>query len=106
MKKQFLFTLCTLLLGISIYATPLHAEMLSKQHKDKLPQHESFEANQMYNRLDEIKRMDKKKLSTQDKKQLRQEVKMLKSNLSTLQDGVYLSVGALVIIILLLLLLL
>lgn len=106
MKKQYPFTLFTFLLCTSLYATPLRAETTSLLNKDKLPQQESFEANRIYSRLDEIKAMEKSKLSALEKKQLRHEVKSLKSNLATLNGGVYLSVGAIIVIILLLLLLL
>jgi hypothetical protein len=74
--------------------------------KDKTTKNESAEAKVLLSRLDEIKAMDKSKLSSQEKKQLRKEVRTLKTNLATINGGVYLSVGAIIIIILLLILLL
>ncbi len=67
---------------------------------------ESAEANAMIARLHEIKAMDKSQMSKQEKKQLRKEVRILKTNITQLGGGVYLSVGAIIIILLLLILLL
>ena len=50
--------------------------------------------------------MDKSKMSSPEKRQLRKEVRTIKSTLNVLGEGVYLSVGAIIIIILLLILLL
>lgn len=57
-------------------------------------------------RLDEINAMDKSNLSRVERKQLRKEVRSIKSALAINNGGVYLSVGAIVIIVLLLILLL
>lgn len=57
-------------------------------------------------RLDEIKAMDKSELNSSEKKALRKEVKAIKSTLRSTGNGIYLSVGAIIIIILLLILLL
>ena len=61
-------------------------------------------AQQIENRLLEIRDMDKSNLSRTDKKELRKEVKGLKKEAR--HAGIYLSVGAIIIIILLLILLL
>jgi hypothetical protein len=63
-------------------------------------------AQQLLNRLEEIKDMDKSELSGSEKKELRKEVKGIKKEMKTISGGVYLSVGAIIIIILLLILLL
>ncbi len=60
----------------------------------------------MYNRLEEIKAMDKSSMTFSEKKALRKEVRTIKANLRSSNSGVYLSVGAIIIIILLLILLL
>lgn len=59
-------------------------------------------------RLEEIKSMTKKELSREEKKELRKEVKSIKKEMkvTAARNGVYLSVGAIIIIILLLILLL
>ena len=57
-------------------------------------------------RLVEIKEMDKSNLTSAEKKALRKEVRATKAYLAENGNGVYLSVGAIIIIILLLILLL
>lgn len=60
----------------------------------------------MLNRLEEIKKMDKSGLTRIEKKELRAEVKGIKKSLKASRNGIYLSIGAIIIIILLLILLL
>jgi phosphoglycerol transferase MdoB-like AlkP superfamily enzyme len=60
----------------------------------------------MYNRLEEIKAMDKSSMTSVEKKELRKEVRTIKATLRSSNSGIYLSVGAIIIIILLLILLL
>ena len=50
--------------------------------------------------------MDKSNLNSSEKKELRKEVKAIKKTLKSTGNGVYLSIGAIIIIILLLILLL
>ncbi len=57
-------------------------------------------------RLREIKDMDIQSLSRSEKKELRKEVKGIKREMKANNNGIYLSVGAIIIIILLLILLL
>ncbi len=57
-------------------------------------------------RLDEIKTIDKSTLTSPEKKELRKEVRAIKASLKSTGNGVYLSVGAIIIIVLLLILLL
>jgi hypothetical protein len=67
---------------------------------------EQMIANAMINRLEQIKSMDKSNMTRVEKKELRKEVKSIKANLRSTGNGVYLSVGAIIIIVLLLILLL
>lgn len=60
----------------------------------------------LLNRLKEIKDMDKSNLSRVEKKALRKEVKEIKATMKASSNGVYLSIGAIIIIILLLILIL
>ena len=60
----------------------------------------------LLNRLNEIKKMDKSSLMRAEKKELRTELKSLKKEMKKSTQGLYLSVGAIIIIILLLILLL
>lgn len=64
------------------------------------------EVKTMLNRLEEIKTMDKSSMTSAEKKELRVEVKTIKAELRSTNNGVYLSVGAILIIILLLIILL
>jgi hypothetical protein len=57
-------------------------------------------------RLEEIKAIDKSDLTRIEKKELRKEVREIKSTLKASGNGVYLSIGAIIIIVLLLILLL
>ena len=61
-------------------------------------------AKQIETRLVEIRNMDKTNMTKAEKKDLRKEVKGLKKEAAT--QGIYLSIGAVIIIILLLILLL
>lgn len=74
--------------------------------KEKIKVEESAEAKAMVNRLNEIKAMDKSEMSSREKKELRKEVRTLKTNLAQIGGGVYLSAGAIIIILLLLIILL
>ncbi len=67
---------------------------------------ESAEAKALTLRLEEINAMDKSKLTTPEKRQLRKEVRSIKKRAAELGGGVYISVGALLIVIILLILLL
>lgn len=60
----------------------------------------------MYDRLEVIKKTDKSEMTRVEKKELRKEVRSIKSELKSRNGGVYLSVGAIIIIVLLLIILL
>ena len=60
----------------------------------------------LLNRLNEIKNMDKSNLTRADKKALRSEVKAIKGEMKKSSNGIYLSIGAIIIIVLLLILIL
>ena len=59
-------------------------------------------AKVLLSRLEEIKALDKSKLTSAEKKQLRKEVKSSKKELDDLGGGVYISVGAIILILVLL----
>ena len=69
--------------------------------------HESDEvkAARLTERLEQIKAMDHKSLSRDERKALRRDVRAIKEEMAAMRGGVYLSVGAIIIIILLLILL-
>jgi hypothetical protein len=67
---------------------------------------ENAEVKAMIDRLNEIKAMDKSKLSSAEKKDLRKEVKSIRSNLKDVSGGIYISGAAVIVIVVLLLILL
>ncbi|HZI68278.1 MAG: hypothetical protein ACTHNG_03740 [Ginsengibacter sp.] len=83
------------------FVTPTFATNVTPVKKE-VPK--EVRAQQIENRLIEIRNMDKSNLSRADKKELRKEVKGLKKEAR--HAGIYLSVGAIIIIVLLLILLL
>lgn len=70
------------------------------------PKTEDPKAQQLIQRLYEIKAINKSELTSEEKKNLRMEVKEIKKEMKAISGGVYLSVGAIIIVILLLILLL
>lgn len=82
--------------------TPLFAANNNPVPKTETPK--EVLAKQIETRLVEIKNMDKTNLTSAEKKDLKKEVKDLRKQAK--QNGIYLSVGAIIIIILLLILLL
>jgi predicted PurR-regulated permease PerM len=67
---------------------------------------EDSRPQQLLQRLQDIKSMNKSELTRTERKELRNEVKEIRKEARTISGGVYLSAGAIIIIILLLLLLL
>ena len=67
---------------------------------------DSLTANSLIARLQEIKAIDKSKLSSAEKKELRKETRNIKKHLRDISGGVYISAGALILIVLLIVLLL
>ena len=92
------------MITLSFLLSFIPAQLSAETNKAK--KNESVEAKVLLARLDEIKAMDKSNMTWAEKKQLRKEVRTLKTNLAQVNGGVYLSVGAIIIILLLLILLL
>lgn len=63
-------------------------------------------AQQVLNRIIEIRAMDRSSMTTSEKKELRKELRQLKKESKPKKNGIYLSVGAIIVIGLLLILLL
>lgn len=105
MKKSIL-CLMTVFLSFTFIPAQLKAETepVSSSMPSSNPA-ETAKAKVLLNRLNEIKLMDKSKLNSSEKKQLRKEVRSTKKQLREMGGGIYLSVGAIIIIILLLVLL-
>ena len=81
-------------------ATPVTTTEMSNATSD------AAKTEVLLNRLNEIKNMDKSNLTRADKKALRSEVKAIKGEMKKSNNGIYLSVGAIIIIVLLLILIL
>src|SRR5689334_9250182 len=102
-KNIFQIASFAMFLALSI---PTSATMLVSPNTGLPPKTEDPRAQQLIQRLEEIKGMDKSEMTSQEKKSLRKEVRGIHKELKTISGGVYLSVGAIIIIILLLILLL
>ena len=105
MKKLTVY-LMMMVLSLSALATPMIAAEKTPTTIANNTKEVPAEVKIMLSRLDEIKAMDKSSLKSSEKKALRKEVRAIKSELRSTGNGVYFSVGAIIIIILLLILLL
>ena len=91
---------------MSLSITPMFANIPEPTTVTNTTKEMPAEVKVMLSRLEEIKKMDKSELSSSEKKSLRKEVRAIKTNLKASGNGVYLSVGAIIIIVLLLIILL
>lgn len=103
MKKLIYSVILIFTLGISSN-TVLAAE--SNKTKTELSAAQKAQLEKLVNRVEEIRNMDKSNLTRTEKRALRKELKEMKEQARSLNQGVYLSVGAIIIIILLLILIL
>ncbi|RTY88654.1 hypothetical protein [Flavobacterium sp. RSP15] len=104
--KKVTFYLMIMVLSISVLPTQMLAAEKNPNVILNTPKEVPAEVKVLLNRLDEIKAMDRSSLTSVEKKELRKEVRTIKAELKSTGNGVYLSVGAIIIIILLLILLL
>jgi hypothetical protein len=104
--KKISFYVMMIVLSLTIMPTQIFASEKNPALRSDSPKELPAEVKVMMNRLDEIKSMDKSELSSVEKKELRKEVRTIKKELKATGNGVYLSIGAILIIILLLILLL
>ncbi len=106
MKKIFLGVMMVFL---SLAFLPLQSKAATTEEPTSVPAPkpaESAEAKTLLLRLDEIKATDKSKLNSEEKKDLRKEVKSIKHSLKDIGSGVYLSGAAIILIVILLIVLL
>ena len=106
MKRFTLCIMATLFLSLFMPAQGQAAMAIVPTSMAATKTAESEEADALTARLDEIKAMDMSTMTSIEKKQLRKEVRAIKSDLRQIGGGVYISVGALILIILLLVILL
>ena len=102
MKKLIILGVISLL-ALPMMSTPIHAKVKPVSTTPATPVENPL-AQALLSRLEEIKEMDKTQLTSLERKDLRKEVKSIKRELKTMNQGVYLSVGAIIIIVLLLIL--
>jgi len=106
MKK---IVLGVMMVFLSVAFLPLQSKAATTEEPSSIPAPkpaESAEAKALIVRLDEIKATDKSKLTSEEKKDLRKEVKSIKHNLKDIGSGVYLSGAAIILIVVLLIVLL
>jgi hypothetical protein len=104
--KKFIFCLMAIFLSLTFIPVQSFAATTEDPTSlvvTKAPEPvESAEAKALITRLDEIKEMDKSKLNSTEKKDLRKEVKSIKRELKDISGGVYISAGALIVILIIL----
>lgn len=105
MKKLPLYLMITVL-SLTLSPTAIFASEKNPTAITNNPKEVPAEVKLMINRLEEIKKIDKSSMTSVERKVLRKEVREIKANLKSSNNGVYLSVGAIIIIVLLLILLL
>ena len=101
---------------LSLFLTITAVNVNATEGDDKRPKKEmvanmtaeqkAARLEEIKNRVNEIKAMDKSNLSKDERKDLRKELKEMRKEARAMSGGVYLSVGAIIIIILVLILIL
>ena len=108
MKKSIFFWGLSLLLFLtslnSMGATAIAEDINKEKAANMNIEQKQERINQIVKRVNEIKEMDKSKLTPEDRQALRSELRGLKAEARGLGSRVYLSVGAIIIILLLLIL--
>lgn len=102
MKKLHLY-LMVFMISISIIPNSVFATDKKPAETSNPPKEVPKEVQVMFDRLKEIKSMDKSDMNRSEKKELRKEVQTIHKNLAATNNGVYISVGALLLIIVLIL---
>ena len=107
MMKKLTLCIATVLLLFTLIPTQLKAvadnDPATKASTETVM---TAENTALLARIDEIKDLDKSKLTSSQRKDLRKELRQIKHTLTLDGGGIYLSVGALILVILLLILLL
>lgn len=103
--KKLNFFVMIMIVSLSVLPTEMMANEKNPIAIEATSKEVPAEIQLKLDRLEEIKDIDKSDLSRSEKKELRKEVKEIKADLKSSGNGLYLSVGAIIIIILLLILL-
>lgn len=105
MKLKKIISFLLIVMFVSFITPAFAAEGTPNANTEKTDR--DMHAQQLMNRLHEIRDMDKSNLTSSEKKALRKELKEMKKEAKAdRRNGIYLSIGAAIIIILLLILLL
>ncbi len=104
MKKSF-FVALVLMLTTFVPATYASTDPIKEKVARMTDEQKKARAEEIQRRVYEIRDMDKSDLTREDRKELRKELREMKKEARAIQ-GIYLSVGAIIIIILLLILIL
>ncbi len=91
---------------VSVFSPAISASEIKSSVVETKTKEMPAEIKVMFTRLEEIRAMDRSTMNYSEKKALRKEVRNIKADLKSSNNGVYLSVGAIIIIILLLILIL
>lgn len=102
--KKFIAVLALFLSVQMLNAAPTESKGKNND-KSELTEAQRARVTEMENRLEEIKGMDFQSMSKDEKKDVREEMKEMKAEARATGNGVYLSIGALILIVLLLILL-
>jgi hypothetical protein len=104
--KKITFILFSVSLLLFAFPTNINADnvkIFNNQRTLKLAEKQS--AQVLITRLFEIKKLEKSNLTIKEKNKLRLEVNKINTELKTIGDGIYLSLGTLVVILILLIIL-
>lgn len=87
------------------FTPAVNAAGLSKDKEEtELSPEDEARLEEMKARVDEIKSMDLSELSKDERKEVREELRGMKKEAKAMGDGIYLSVGAIIVILLILIL--
>ena len=107
--KKISFYLMMIVLSLCIVPTQTSATEKPITTVTGNPKEIPAEVKVLLNRLEEIKAMDKSELNSSEKKELRKElrkeVRKINAELRSTGNGIYISVGAIIIILLLIIIL-
>lgn len=98
--------LCYLALSMFMLLGSANVMAASDKPASEMTEQQKLRLEHITSRVEEIKEMDRSKLSREEKKQLKNELVSMKKEAKALNGGVYLSVGAIIIILLVLILIL
>lgn len=107
LKTKLIAVTLLFVLNAGTASASIIADKPSKEKTNELTAEQKARIDALKRRVEEIKDLDRSKLSKAERKDIRQELKEMNKEAKAIQGkGVYLSVGAIIIIVLLLILIL